>query len=156
MKNAKAIYKVLLNLYPRRYQNTFGAQMMQTFLDNYQDVETWEKRTSMGFWFSTISDEAQNILRQHFEYLAEENAFLQVTATKLLATAVFFIPWCVLFYAALVHVMLAMPHPHVNGIGALIALSALLLLSGVLGLAASYLSASALVSVLVKRNTRTT
>ena len=60
------IYNVILKFYPRNYRKAFGAQMMQTFSDHYQDIIESKGRVSIIFWLSTITDEIKNITRQHF------------------------------------------------------------------------------------------
>ena len=148
MKHANQIYKVLLKLYPQSYREAFGTQMMQTFIDHYADVEKSEGRVSLSFWLSVITDEVRNIPAQHLTPLKGTGTFLEVTVTKLALSAVLLIPLYVLFYAVLVQVSLALPHPHLSGIGVLIALAALLLLPGVFSLVASYALASAVVRIL--------
>ncbi len=155
MKNAVRIYDVLLRFYPQSYQEAFGAQMRQTFIDHYRDVEESEGRVSVGFWFSTLTDEMQNIFRQHATALAEGNGFLKVTFWKSVVAAVFGLPLYIIFYLLLVKVSLALPHPHVSGISAILALAAVLLVfPGVLSLMVSYVLASTLIRVVSERRVR--
>ncbi len=152
MKNAIRLYNVILMFYPHSYREFFGAQMMQTFMDNYKDVEESDGSVSIRFGISAITDEIQNILRQHATSLTEGNNFLKVTVSKLVVSAILLVPLYAVFCALLVKISLALPHPHVSGIGALIALTAiLLLLPGLLGGMTSWVFASALVSVFPKR-----
>jgi hypothetical protein len=151
MKTATKLYSFLLSLYPRGYQQAFRAQMMQTFVDHYQDVEKLESHVSIGFWFSTIADEAQNIARQHTTLLTERNPFLRVTIGKLLLSMLLLIPFYATFFVLLVKISLALSHPHVSGIGVLVAFLLLLVVPGACGLGVSYLLASALVSIFRKR-----
>ena len=151
MKTAMHIYNLLLSLYPRSYQKAFRAQMQQTFIDSYKDVEESEGHESIRFWLSTIADEAQNIARQHADSLTEGNNFLKITCGKLLVSTLLFIPLYAAFGASLVKLSLALPHPHLSGIAVLIALSLLLVLPGILSVTMSYLVASAFVSLFPKR-----
>ncbi len=152
MKTATYIYNLLLQLYPRSYRNAFGAQMLQTFVDQYTDVATSAGRVSMHFWVFTVTDEMNNITRQHIESIMEAHPFLQITVPKLVVSAVLLIPLYAVCYAALVTASLVLPHPHVSGLGFLLALAALVLLSGVFSVVASYVLASTLVRVFPTRN----
>ena len=156
MKDAKRIYNTLLKLYPHRYRKEFGAQMMQTFIDNYTDVEKSEGYVSMFFWLSTVTDEIKNILEQQRTSLRDKNTTLNVTVPMLIVLAALFLPLYAVFFAALVKVSLTLPHPPMSGIGVAIALTALLVLPGVVSMAVSYALASALASVFQKRKVRVT
>jgi hypothetical protein len=147
MKNAKRLYNALLNRYPHRYRKEFGAQMMRTFIDHYQDVQKSEGRVGMSFWFSAIADEISNITQQHLTSLMEENSFLKVTASKLMVSALLFLPLYAVLYAIIVRASLALPHPPLSGSGVTIALTAILLFPSVVSAAGSYVLASALASI---------
>lgn len=151
MKNARFLYAQLLKLYPRSYREAFGAEIMQTFMDHYMDVEQSEGCVSIAFWLPMISDEIKNILEQQRASLMEENTFLKMTLSKWVLSGVFLIPLFILCYAALVKVALALPHPPVSGMGVLFALATLLLFSSVFSVVSSCLLANALVSVFLKR-----
>ena len=151
MKNARTLYAALLKLYPRRYRQAFGAQMLQTFLDHYQDVVTTEGRVGLAFWWATLCDEVPNIVRQHATAWIEERSFLQPSAAKLALAALLLFPLFALCYAAFVHVCLTLPHPHTGGIGVLFALAALLLLPGGVSLMVSYILASACIHLFAGR-----
>lgn len=151
MKNAIRIYNALLRFYPASYRSAFGAQMLQTFIDHYKD-EVSGGHVNIRFWISTITDEFQNIAAQYGNLLMEGNSLRKVTVWKLLIAAVFIVPLYAIFYALLVRVSLALPHPHVSGISVVIALAALLLVfPGALSITASYLLANMLVSLFAKR-----
>lgn len=155
MKNAVQIYDVLLRFYPQSYREAFGAQMRQTFIDHYRDVEASEGQVSMGFWLSALTDEMQNILRQHAAIFTEGDGFLKVTFWKSVVAAAFVLPLYVIFYLLLVRLSLALPHPPVSGISAVLALAAvLLILPSVLSLMVSYVLASALIRALSERRVR--
>jgi len=140
MSKAVCAYKLLLYLYPRRYRVAFAAQMLQTFIDYYTDVERSEGRVSTRFWLSAITDEVTNIGRQHMLSLAE-NGLLRPTTSKLLLAAVFLVPLYPVFLVGVVKTSLALPHPPLSGIGVLIAFAAILLIPSALGLIVSYLLA---------------
>jgi hypothetical protein len=147
MKTAIHVYSFLLSLYPHKYQQAFRAQMLQTFIDQYQDIEKSGGGVSTGFWCSTIADEVQNIARQHTILLTNKNPFLKVTIGKLLLSMLLVIPVYPIFYVLLVKTSLALPHPHLSGIGVLIALALLLVVPGVGSLVTSCVLASAMVSL---------
>lgn len=151
MKNAMRIYSALLKLYPRSYRSAFGVQMLQTFIDHHEDVEKSEGSVGAGFWLSVMGDEIRNIAAQHLISVRDENSFLKLTGPERVVSALLLVPLGALFYAALVGTSLALPHPPLTGISVLVALAVLLLLSGLLSLAASYILASVLVGVSLKR-----
>jgi|GEM_PF-2643319 hypothetical protein len=128
MKNALQFYRLLLTLYPRAFRAAFGAQMLQTFLDQYADVEASEGAVGLAFWLFLLADEARSIAEQH----------RRASAARLALAAALFLPLFAVFYAALVRVSLALPHPPVSGAGFLLALAGLLLLPGILGAVVSY------------------
>jgi len=55
------IYSQLLKLYPKRFQERFGEEMIQTFKDQYR-----EEKIGLSFWINTLVDETGNIFREHF------------------------------------------------------------------------------------------
>jgi uncharacterized BrkB/YihY/UPF0761 family membrane protein len=148
MKNPTRIYNLLLWFYPSSYRKAFGAQMMQTFIDHYDDVQKSEGHASAQFWFSIITDELQNIGRQYAVSFRERNDFLKLTASKLVASALFLVPLYIVSCMVLTKIALTVPHPHVSGIGAVVALAVLLIvLPGILSVVTSYLIASILVTL---------
>lgn len=145
MKSAIRIYALLLHLYPRRYRATFGAQMRQTFIDQYQDLQASQGHVGPRFWLALFSDEIQNIVREHMSWLTQENHFLKLSIAKVILAALFLIPLYPAFVLLFVRTSLALPHPSISGLGALIALAAvLLILPGVASILVSYLLASIL------------
>jgi len=140
MSKAVRAYQLLLHLYPRRYRSAFAAQMLQTFIDYYADVERSEGRVSVQFWLSAITDEVTNIGRQHMLSLTE-NGFLRPTSWKLLLAAVFLVPLYPVFLVGVVKTSLALPHPPLSGIGVVVGFAALLVIPSALGLLVSYLLA---------------
>ena len=151
MKTAKRLYTLLLMLYPQSYRTAFGEQMLQTFVDHYTDVATAAGGVGLDFWLLMVSDEITNIVRQQLVSLSAGRARLRVTAAKVVVSAVLLVPLYVVCYATLISAVLSAPHPPVSGIGVLIALAGLVLLSGILSAAASYALASLVVRVLPKR-----
>jgi hypothetical protein len=143
MKNAIRIYNFLLRFYPRSYRETFGAQMMQTFSDQYEEVQASEGQVSIHFWLWTIADEIQNIVREQMSWLPQVNHFVKVSIGKLILSAVFLLPLYPIFVLVFIRTSLALPHPSVSGFSALFALAAVLLvLPGVASILVSYLLAS--------------
>ena len=61
---AARFYMLLVRLYPRDHRRTFGAQMLQTFKDQYQDAAEERARAGIAFWLGVIGDEARGILRE--------------------------------------------------------------------------------------------
>ena len=155
MKTARRVYSMLLMLYPHGYRKAFGAEMMQTFIDHYADVEKSEGRVSMTFWLWAMADEIKNVARQHAAPRTARDSFLRVTTTKLIMSALLLVPLYAVFYAVLVNVSLALPHPHVSGVGVVFTLAALCLLPGVLSGVCGYVIASAVVSVFTGRKAGT-
>ena len=151
MKNALRIYKSLLRLYPHRYRKEFGEQMTQTIIDCYKDTEQSKGIFRMRFWLPAIADEIQNVARQHLTSLTAEGNFLKVTAGRLIISAMLFIPLYAIFGVLLVRISLALPHPHISGVGVLIAFALLLVLPGIVSAIVSYLLASALLCIVPKR-----
>ncbi len=86
MKNARTLYTALLKLYPCRYRQAFGTQMLQTFLDHYQDRAATEGRVGLAFWWATFCDEVPNIVRQRVTAWTEERSFLQPSVATLAQT----------------------------------------------------------------------
>lgn len=83
MNNARTLYTALLKLYPCRYRQAFGTQMLQTFLDHYQDMVSTEGRVGLAFWWATFCDEVPNIVRQRVTAWTEERSFLQPSVATL-------------------------------------------------------------------------
>lgn len=153
MKTAIRIYGLLLWFYPRRFRKQFSAEMMQTFRDHCNDLQDMGGPMNVSFWFLTITDEARNIARQRLAFLTEENHFLRLSAGKLALGAVFLLPLFGIFSALFVRASLALPHPPLSGIVALIAMATVaVVLPGILSLAISYTLASAFVRILPKRS----
>jgi len=65
LRSALRLYAWLVRLYPRDYRSTFGAQMLQTFKDQYRDILETEGTVKLGFWIETIVDETNNITKEH-------------------------------------------------------------------------------------------
>ena len=59
--NGVHVYSQLLKLYPKRFQEQFGEEMIQTFKDQYR-----EEKVGLSFWINTLVDETGNIFREHF------------------------------------------------------------------------------------------
>jgi hypothetical protein len=62
-------YSLLVSLYPTGYRQAFGAQMLQTFKDQYTDAVTHQGRTEPAFWFAVVGDEITGITREHLAAL---------------------------------------------------------------------------------------
>ena len=82
MKNARTLYTALLKLYPGRYQEEFGLQMLQTFLDHYQDLVSTQERMGLAFWWATLCDEVPNIVRQRVTAWREERNFFEPSVER--------------------------------------------------------------------------
>jgi hypothetical protein len=154
MNTARRLYTLLLMLYPRSYRTAFGEQMMQTFIDHYTDVATSAGRVRIDFWLFMVSDEIKNIARQQIVSLREGRRLRPAMAAKMAVTAVLLIPLFAACYATLVTAVLAAPHPAVSGLSFLIALAALVLLSGIFSAATSYALAGLVLRALPKRTMR--
>src|SRR5437762_2982103 len=64
-RKALRYYAVLLKLYPAAFQRTFGAQMRQTFLDHYEDIQTALGRAGIRFWLGVVGDGVFSIVQEH-------------------------------------------------------------------------------------------
>jgi hypothetical protein len=156
MKSAVQFYRFLLSLYPASHQKAFGAQMLQTFIDHYQDVEESQSSVVIFFWLATIADEMASIARERTSWLWEGNGFWRMSPWKLVLSVPPMIPFYAISCALLVKVSLGVPHPHVSGIGFPFALAFFLVLPGIFSAAASYAFASALFSLLPRRKASAT
>lgn len=155
MKNAVRTYNLLVRCYPRKYRDAFGAQMLQTFSDHYADVKESDGHVGVRFWSSLIADELPNQVRQRVAYLTESDGLLKVPVGRATAVAVFVLPLYATFCGLLVKLALALPHPPVSGIFAIIAMATVaIVLPGILSLMVSCLLASALASTVTKRTER--
>jgi hypothetical protein len=155
MKNAIRVYGLLLRLYPRGYREAFGAQMLRTFVDWYADAGGAEGRVGVRFWFSLVADELRNVVRQHGAALAEGDGHVRVSVGRAAVAAVFAFPLFAAFWGLVVKLALALPHPPVSGIFAVVALATVaLVIPGVLGVAVSWVLAGALLRIWAKRKGR--
>src|SRR5579872_5644035 len=71
---ADNFYHRLLRLYPPRYRQRFGSQMLYTFQDLYQAELQKNGQISLGFWLSTCYDTCQSAIREHF-YAMNKSGF---------------------------------------------------------------------------------
>lgn len=126
MKHALRFYDALLTLYPSRFRAEFGAEMRQTFRDLIDD-----NNGGASFWLALVSDEVRNIFEQHGEILMETRPFHARILAKWLVSTLSIAPLYVALYAALVKIVLWLPHPAVSGIGVPLAFAALLAVPGV-------------------------
>jgi len=65
---------LLLQLYPAEFRRVFGAQMEQTFKDQYRDALAQRGRLGLGFWLAVLGDAALGILCEHWAARREERA----------------------------------------------------------------------------------
>ena len=65
-------YALLLRLYPAEYQRTFGAEMLQTFRDQYAGEGAPVGGAALRFWLALLGDEARGIAREHLAAIIEE------------------------------------------------------------------------------------
>jgi len=68
-------YASLLKLYPRRYRETFGAQMVQTFRDQYR-VAAEDEGVGIAFWYAVITDAARSIAHEHVAAFSPKRVLL--------------------------------------------------------------------------------
>jgi hypothetical protein len=153
MKNALRAYGALLRLYPASYRQEFGAEMLQTFRDHYFDIQNSKAETGAVFWFSAIVDETKNIVRQNVSSLGDANGFFKPSWPKVL-TALFVLPFYVLCSAATVKLSLAIPHPAVSGLGAVLALAmTLVIVPAAISVVSSYFLAFSIVRMFRRKRT---
>lgn len=142
------IYKLLLKLYPAGYRKAFGAQMLQTFADQLEDLTHSGQTIGFSFWLSTFVDEMKNIFTQYALSLSATNGFLKPSISKFFMTAIFVVPLFATFCTLVVGISLTLPHPHPSGVFAILALVAIwLIFPAILALLSSYILASAVLSV---------
>ena len=60
---ASRVYAALLRLYPRAHRQAFGAQMLRTFQDQYDDAAQ-KAGAGPAFWFGVIGDEMKSIAKE--------------------------------------------------------------------------------------------
>ena len=53
------IYSQVLRLYPKRFQERFAKEMLQTFRDQLR-----EEKTDLVFWINTLLDETGNVFKE--------------------------------------------------------------------------------------------
>ncbi|HEV7216501.1 MAG TPA: hypothetical protein VGP33_15405 [Chloroflexota bacterium] len=63
-EKALRLYAALLRLYPRAHRQAFGAQMLRTFRDQYDDASKHAGGAGPGFWLAVIGDEMTNIVKE--------------------------------------------------------------------------------------------
>lgn len=63
-EKAARIYRTLVLLYPKDYRDAFGAQMLRTFMDQYDDVSAQREKAGMGFWLAVVSDEVKGSVKE--------------------------------------------------------------------------------------------
>jgi hypothetical protein len=150
--NATQFYRLLLNLYPRRYREAFGDDMLQTFSDYHADVKTLNGHADVQFWTLLLADDLRNAGRQHLASLTEGDGTVTLSAGRLALAALFLIPLFVFLSAASVMVALAAPHPPISGIIVPIALVMVgVVVPGALGAAVSWGLAGAVRHLWAKR-----
>lgn len=69
VRTALRVYTLLVHLYPRAYQAAFGAQMLQTFKDQYTDMVVRERNAGLIFWLGVLSDAVTSIPGEHLAHL---------------------------------------------------------------------------------------
>jgi hypothetical protein len=154
MKSFRTLYRTWLWLYPPAYRRAFGAEMLQTFVDDCDDTRRTDGALGAGFWIAALTDELSNLARQHRDSIRETDGSPARTAGRLVLVALLLPATFVVSWASLVRLILAQPHPHVQGIGALAALAALVLAAGTLSLIASAIVAHAALAVFPARLSR--
>ena len=66
---AAMFYALLVKLYPKEHRRAFGAQMLQTFRDQYR-VAAMDDGLVFAFWFGAIFDAARSIAHEHVAALS--------------------------------------------------------------------------------------
>ncbi len=131
MKTAVFLYSIVLRVYPRSYRVAFGADMLQTFIDSYGDMEAPGKLAHLRFWLFMLGDELGNIVQQHGVAFVQRYPFYRVSLPRLLVAGLCFIPAFIVCYAVLISITLWLPLPAVSGLGFPLALLALTMLSAI-------------------------
>jgi len=126
VKRAIQCYNALLALYPPAFRKQFAAEMRQTFLDQYTDLQTSGGAVGIRFWLATMLDELQNIIQQYTAFLTNGNLFWRISIGKAAVCAFLFLPLYITFTLAFINLSLALPHPSISGLGVLAAFALLL------------------------------
>jgi hypothetical protein len=67
---SEKIYKTMLELYPSRYRDEFGQEMIQLFQDMYQDAKNSNDNTEMfSLWMRIIHDYFISLTKEHLSNL---------------------------------------------------------------------------------------
>jgi hypothetical protein len=89
-ERAGRFYALLLMLYPRDHRRAFGAQMLQTFKDQYRDEFVQRGKAGFAFWFAVVSDEAKNSAKERIAALRARHILpylLSIAAILLVASS---------------------------------------------------------------------
>ena len=83
------LYKKLLRLYPRAFQERLGESMLQAFNDLYKEHRT--KRTWLGFVLWIFTETGMGIFREHALLMTEGVTMKTMLATPGLAPVISFV-----------------------------------------------------------------
>lgn len=145
-------YRLLLRLYPRRFREEFGDDMLQTFLDYHADATAGDGQAGFRFWTFLIVDDLRSAARQHLATVTGGSGTVTLSIGRLALTMLFLVPLFVVLSAASVTIALAVPHPPVNGIIVPIALVMVgIVVPGTVGAAISWSLAGAVQHLWAKR-----
>lgn len=95
---ADRLYKALLKLYPRAFQERLGESMQQTFKDLYQERQT--ESASYGVLLWTFAETGVAIFREHVLSIVEGAAMRTMVSNPRLAPLISFV-LCVLPFMVL-------------------------------------------------------
>jgi hypothetical protein len=98
---ALRIYTLLVRLYPRAYQAAFGAQMLQTFKDQYTDLVAQEGNAGLIFWLGVVGVAVTSIPGEHLAHLKGEKRIMNKYSFGLALGALFVLPVMTLLGALL-------------------------------------------------------
>ncbi len=94
VERAARLYASLLRLYPAEYRRAFGAQMRQTFKDQYRDLSAQGRNVGMAFWFGVVGDAATSSAKEQIVTIRARRLLpliLLVLVTMLLAGIIIFL-----------------------------------------------------------------
>ncbi|HEV8666819.1 MAG TPA: hypothetical protein VN665_03150 [Candidatus Paceibacterota bacterium] len=153
----KKIYTVLLLLYPKAHRIRFGNEMMQVFEDAYAEAKS--KGVLATFWARIISDAVVSAPAERMAELENNlitfmhNEYFKPTISKVILAAVGTVPLFWILTLAFVDLSEHLPHPHVSGVGVLLAFSLIVFVPMIVSATISYVCACGIAAVFKNRHT---
>ncbi len=110
VERAARVYASLLTFYPQAHRRAFGAQMLQTFKDEYRDRSEQGGHVGTTFWLAVVADAATSIAKEQTVALRTRRTFsivmLTLVALLLAGIVIFLLPGISVKLAAIIPVVL--------------------------------------------------